>query len=183
VQFRYQRELEPPDPAEGFSRIDTVAFERRHDPAMRNRAVIVWCDGVLMRSRSGLRVPASPDDVEVIAERGEVLRRYREGGWRLLGMSWQPEIAEGMRSPADVAATLTRMNEGLGVDIEVEYCPHPAGPPVCWCRKPLPGHGVLFIQRHQLDAAQCIFVGAGPLDRAFARRLAFQYRDAEEFFA
>jgi aryl-alcohol dehydrogenase-like predicted oxidoreductase/histidinol phosphatase-like enzyme/predicted kinase len=183
VQFRYQRELEPPDPAEGFSRIDTVAFERRHDPAMCDRAVIVWCDGVLMRSRSGLRVARSADDVEVIAGRGEVLRRYRDEGWRLLGMSWQPEIAEGTRSPADVAATIARMNEGLGVDIEVEYCPHPAGPPTCWCRKPLPGHGVVFIQRHQLDPAQCIYVGAGPLDRGFARRLGFQYREADEFFA
>ena len=28
VQFRYQRELEPPDPSEGFSRIDETPFER-----------------------------------------------------------------------------------------------------------------------------------------------------------
>ena len=38
VQFRYQRELEPPDPAEGFTRIDVVPFERRHDPSFTNRA-------------------------------------------------------------------------------------------------------------------------------------------------
>jgi histidinol phosphatase-like enzyme len=183
VQFRYQRELEPPDPAEGFSGIEIVPFERRRDPALCNRAVIVWCDGVLFRSRSGRRVPASADDVEVEAERGEVLRRYRDEGWRLLGMSWQPEIADGTRSPAEVAATFARMNDRLGVEIEVEYCPHAAGPPSCWCRKPLPGHGVLFIQRHRLDAAQCIYVGAGPHDRGFARRLGFQYREAEEFFA
>ena len=47
VQFRYQRELEPPDPSEGFSRIDVVPFERRIDPSRVNRAVIVWCDEVL----------------------------------------------------------------------------------------------------------------------------------------
>ena len=29
VQFRYQRELEPPDPSEGFSEIEIVPFERR----------------------------------------------------------------------------------------------------------------------------------------------------------
>ena len=74
------------------------------------------------------------------------------------------------------------MQELLGVAIEVEYCPHAAGPPVCWCRKPLPGLGVVLIERHGLDPAACIYVGAGPQDPGFARRLGFQYRDADEFF-
>ena len=47
VQFRHQRELEPPDPAEGFSRIDVVPFERKHNGAMINRALIVWFDDTL----------------------------------------------------------------------------------------------------------------------------------------
>ena len=42
VQFRYQRELEPPVPAEGFSRIDIVPFVRARDASFTNRAVIVW---------------------------------------------------------------------------------------------------------------------------------------------
>ena len=94
VQFRYERSLEPPDPAEGFAAIDTVPFERRRDPSARNRALILWCDGVLARSRSGQRAPSSPDDVEVVAGRGEVLRRYAAEGWPLLGLAWRPEIAE-----------------------------------------------------------------------------------------
>ena len=182
VQFRYQRELEPPDVSEGFSSIDVVPFERRHDPSRVNRALIVWCDGVLLRSRSGRRVPATPDDVEVVAERGAILRRHRETGWRLLGMSWQPEIAGGSQSPEGVEAVFARMNELLGVEIEVAHCPHGAGPPVCWCRKPLPGLGVVLIHRHQLDASQSIYVGAGSQDPGFARRLGFQFRDAREFF-
>ena len=79
VQFRYERSLEPPDPAEGFAAIDTVPFERRRDPSARNRALILWCDGVLARSRSGQRSPSSPDDVEVVAGRGEMLT-VRRGG-------------------------------------------------------------------------------------------------------
>lgn len=183
VQFRYQRELEPPDPSEGFSRIDVVRFERRRNLAYVNRALIVWCDGVLLRSQSGRRVPSSAADVEVLAERGAVLHRYQNDGWRLLGMSWQPEIADGTQTSAEVDAAFSRMNELLGLTIEVEYCPHPAGPPTCWCRKPLPGLGVVFIERYQLDASQCIYVGAGPQDPGFARRLGFQYRDAGDFFA
>ena len=183
VQFRYQRELEPPDPSEGFSRIDVVPFERRIDPSCVNRAVIVWCDEVLLRSRSGQRTPVGRDDVAVAENRAAALRRYRDDGWRVLGLSWQPEIAAGTRTAADAQAVFARMQELLSLAIDVEYCPHPAGPPACWCRKPLPGLAVLLIHRHQLDPARCIYVGAGPQDPGFARKLGFAYRHADEFFA
>ena len=114
----------------------------------------------------------------MVAGRADLLRDYAANGWRLLGMSWQPEIADGTRSPDDVAAAIATLQSALGVAIEVEYCPHAAGPPVCWCRKPLPGLGVLFIHRHRLDPASCIYVGDGPQDPGFARRLGFQYRQA-----
>jgi aryl-alcohol dehydrogenase-like predicted oxidoreductase/predicted kinase len=182
VQFRYQRALEPPDPAEGFSAIETVTFERRRDPSYSNRALILWVDGVLRRSRSGGRTPSSPDDVEVLGDRGAVLRRYAADGWPLLGLSWHPEVAEETVRTDQVEATFTRTQELLGVAIDIAYCPHPGGPPICWCRKPLPGLGVVFIHRYRLDAARCIYVGDGPQDPGFARRLGFQYRQADHFF-
>jgi HAD superfamily hydrolase (TIGR01662 family) len=182
AQFRYQRELEPPDPSEGFSRIDTIAFERQLDPGFANRAVLVWCDGVLMRSRSGRRVPATPDDLEVVPARAEVLRRYQADGYAILGLSWQPEIADGIQSRPSVAAVFAALSERMGLSIEVEICPHAAGPPRCWCRKPLPGLGVLFIHRYKLDPAQCLYVGDGPQDPGLARRLGMPYRDATDFF-
>ena len=66
VQFRYQRDIEPPQESEGFSKIDIVAFERTRDASHVRRAVLFWCDGVLRRSRSGRRTPVSADDVEII---------------------------------------------------------------------------------------------------------------------
>jgi aryl-alcohol dehydrogenase-like predicted oxidoreductase/histidinol phosphatase-like enzyme/predicted kinase len=183
VLFRYQRELEPPVADEGFASIDIVPFERQRDTAFDQRAVIVWIDGVLARSRGGQRAPASPDDLEVSLERAEILRRYERDGWRILGLSWQPEIAANTIRVEDVETTFARMRTLVGVNIEIEYCPHGAGPPTCWCRKPLPGLGVVFIHRHRLDPARCIYVGVGPQDPGFARRLGFQYRDAESFFA
>jgi histidinol phosphatase-like enzyme len=183
VQYRYQRDLEPPDPVEGFSRIDVVPFERAHDSAHTNRAVIVWCDGVLLGSRSNQRVPTDVDDVLIDPARAATLRAYKELGFRLLGLSWQPEIGEGRRSVADAEALFARMNDLTGLGMEVAYCPHPAGPPRCWCRKPLPGLGVLLIQRHQLDPSACIYVGEGAQDPAFARRLGFTFRGADAFFA
>ncbi len=183
VQFRYQRQLEPPDQSEGFSRVDVVPFDRVLDPSFVNRAVIICCEDVLLRSRLGLRVPLVPEDVEAMTDRAAVLRRYREEGYQLLGISWQPEIADGKQSAEGVAAVMRRMCDLLGVDIEVEYCSHAAGPPACWCRKPLPGLGVLFVQRHRLDPSQCVYVGSGPQDPGFARRLGFRYREASDFFA
>ncbi len=164
VLFRHQRELEPPDPAEGFSRIDVVPFDRRHDPAFTNKALIVWCD-------------------DALTDRGPVLRRYQDAGWLLLGLAWCPQIADNTMTAEQADTGFTSMQEKLGVAIDVLYCPHAAGPPKCWCRKPLPGLGVVFIQRHRLDPSQCIYVGSGPQDPGFARRLGFQYRDADEFFA
>ena len=164
VQFRHQRELEPPDPAEGFSRIDVVPFERRHEPAMTKKAVIVWVDDSIGRS-------------------GPVLRRYHDAGWLLLGIAWCPQVADKTTTAEQVEAGFVSLQDQLGVPIEVLYCPHAAGPPKCWCRKPLPGLGVVFIQRHRLDPSQCIYVGSGSQDPGFARRLGFQYREASEFFA
>jgi hypothetical protein len=172
VQFRHQRELEPPDPAEGFSRIDVVPFERKSNPAATNKALIVWCDGV----RSG-------DVAAHFQTRRDLLRRYRDDGWLILGLAWRPEVEGGTLTHEQVEAEFASLNERLGVPLEVLYCPHAAGPPKCWCRKPLPGLGVVFIERHRLDPSRCIYVGSGPQDPGFARRLGFQYRDAEEFFS
>jgi len=47
AQFRYRRDLEPPSLAEGFTRIDEVAFERRRDPSHTARGVLLKYDGVL----------------------------------------------------------------------------------------------------------------------------------------
>jgi aryl-alcohol dehydrogenase-like predicted oxidoreductase/histidinol phosphatase-like enzyme/predicted kinase len=163
AQFKYRRELEPPDASEGFSQIEIVPFVRRQDPDFINRAVIVSCDEV--------------DDLMRLASK---LREFRDAGYKLLGISWQPEIAEGTRSAHEVKTMFARECERLGLDVEVECCPHAAGPPQCWCRKPLPGLGVLFVKRHRLDPGQCIYVGTGPHDSGFARRLGFTFRDAGE---
>jgi aryl-alcohol dehydrogenase-like predicted oxidoreductase/predicted kinase/histidinol phosphatase-like enzyme len=181
VQFRYQRDLEPPHHEEGFARIDVVSFNRVRDPAYSNRAIIVWCDGVLMRSRFGRRAPLAEDDIEVVEDRAEQLRRFQSDGWKLLGMSWQPEIADQTITPQQADAVFARMRGLTGLAIEVEYCPHGAGPVACWCRKPLPGLGVVFIERHKLDAPVCIYIGSGVQDPGFSRRLGFQYHDAATF--
>jgi aryl-alcohol dehydrogenase-like predicted oxidoreductase len=159
VQFRYQRDLEPPHPSEGFSRIDVVPFERTRDASFGSRAVIVWFDRI-----------------EIADVDADVLRRYANDGWHVLGLSWRPEVGDDTGAALNVDESFARRRERLGIAMDVRYCPHAAGPPVCWCRKPLPGMAVAFIMQYRLDPAQCIYVGAGPQDPGFARRLGFTFR-------
>ena len=112
----------------------------------------------------------------------EIVRRHLDLGWLALGLSWQPEIAAGSMTREEVEACFARTHDLLGARLDVLYCPHADGPPVCWCRKPLPGLGVLLAHGHGLDPAQCVYVGHHATDRAFAQRLGFDYRDSVEFF-
>ena len=114
--------------------------------------------------------------------RAETLARLRAEGRALAAIAWHPEIAEGTATPDAVAATLARTAELLGGGIDLLHCPHAAGPPRCWCRKPLPGLGVELVARHRLDPAQTLYAGLDAVDRAFAARLGFLYRDAGELF-
>jgi hypothetical protein len=164
VLYRYQREVELPEVSEGFAHVDFVPFVRAGDPAFTGRAVFI---------RSS----------EVRPERRETLRRYQDEGWAIIGLSWEPEIASGTTTAAEVDAAFARTREQLGVPIDFVYCPHPGGPPICWCRKPLPGLGVVEIHQRRLDPSRCIYVGSSAQDPGFARRLGFGYREAEGFFA
>ena len=181
VLFRYHRELELPETSEGFAEIEHVPFVRRTNPAWSNRAVLVRADGVLRRSCAGHRTPRSAEDLDVPAEAAAVLARFSKDGWVIAAFGWRPEVAEGAMTTEAAAEIDALMAARLGVAIETLDCLHLAGPPICWCRRPLPGLGVVCVHRHRLDPGRCLYVGAGPQDPAFARRCGFQYVDAGEF--
>mgnify|MGYP003694751671 CR=1 FL=1 len=108
--------------------IETIPFERARD-----RGVHEPRGDRLVRRR------ASDPAARPFKDRDAVLRRYAADGWRVLGLGWQPEIAEERRSRARTGRCRLRMHAGRSASrSDVLYCPHGAGPPVCWCRKPLP---------------------------------------------
>ncbi len=74
------------------------------------------------------------------------------------------------RPAADIAA---RVAELTGV--RVAWCTHPAGPPVCWCRKPMPGMALVLARELGLDLSRSIHAGTGPVDRAFAERVGMTF--------
>jgi hypothetical protein len=119
VQFRYQRDLEPPDPAEGFSRIEIQAFARARDAGVhQSRRDRVVRRRPHSRPRTfGVR----PQLVRRTRRRASPLRRR---GWLVLGIGWQPDIAEKNVTAAQADAHYAKMQERLGVAIDVLYCPH-----------------------------------------------------------
>ena len=76
------------------------------------------------------------------------------------------------------------MQERLGVELDVLYCPHGRGPsgllvPEAFARPRSRVH-----RASRLDPSRCVYVGGGPQDPGFARRFGFKYpyRDAADFF-
>ena len=135
------------------------------------------------RLAAGARAPRSPEDVVLVPGVREFLHRHLAEGRLLLGLSWEPEVASGARTADEVDAIFARTHELLGAEIDAVWCPHADGPPVCWCRKPLPGLGVVLIERHRLDAAQCLYLGRDTSDRAFAAALGLEYASASDLLA
>jgi histidinol phosphatase-like enzyme len=190
AQLRFFRQLEPPRALEGFAAIEEIALVPAapiaEGAAAGRSALIFDYDGVLRHGRKTRAHAGSdfgaPGETELLPGRARVLREHAARGALLLGLSWQPDIGLGRRSAAEVEAGFARTHELLGVQADVVYCPHPPGPPVCWCRKPLPGLGALLVHRHGLDPGACTLIGRSAVDAAFARRLGFRYVTAEELF-
>jgi aryl-alcohol dehydrogenase-like predicted oxidoreductase/histidinol phosphatase-like enzyme len=182
AQFRYERQLEPPVLEEGFSGIEQRAFVRvaKHDHAQR--AVLLEYDGVLSTSAQGNAVALDPADVAVENDRRTTLARYAAEGYRLLSFAWRPQISEGQTAADQVEACFQQTRSLLGLDVDIAFCPHVAGPPICWCRKPLPGLVLQFAERHRLALDRCLLVGRAQADRTLATRLGITYYDQSEFF-
>ncbi len=182
AQFRYEWALEPPSMDEGFEHIEEVAFDRRAAPAGNRRALILEYDGVLAASARGDTTVLEAEDVRLPADHRAVLHGYRNSGWLLLGTAWRPQLATGMTSEARVLACFERTRQLLGFELPIAVCPHPAGPPVCWCRKPIPGSILEFLWRNQIHTDRCLMVGASAADRTLAARLSMRHHDPAAFF-
>jgi HAD superfamily hydrolase (TIGR01662 family) len=180
---KYAASFEAPHVDEGFAVVEAgpVRAPRRpavhgQGPAARRRRHAAG-HGAARSSRAARRRRAAAGP-----PRGAAALRRR--GLSLFFVSNQSGVASEKLSKADAEAAFARTIELLGLPVaEVMYCPHPAFPVGCFCRKPLPGLGVSLIQRHRLAREHLIMVGDMDSDRDFARALGVRYVDAGEFFA
>jgi histidinol phosphatase-like enzyme len=77
---------------------------------------------------------------------------------------------------ADVlAGDVAQLEARVTGPVEGAVCPHPGGPPTCWCRPPLPGLPLAFARRHGIDPARSIVVGTSPAHRTLANTLGARY--------
>jgi histidinol phosphatase-like enzyme len=182
AQFRYERALEPPAEAEGFTAVEERPFRR--DPSdQTGRAILLELDGVLVESASGTNPVLDPADLVMPARHRDLLARRRDEGWILFAHAWRPAVSRNPAAAAAVDRCFARVRELLGLEIDLGYCPHPVGPPICWCRKPLPGLVLEFAARRGVAIERCLVVGRRPAERTLAERLGATYRDGAEFFA
>jgi hypothetical protein len=149
--MRALRELETPSIDEGFAAVEQVPFERTASPE---------------RARTGVFIAAA-------ASRHSGWERALEDRDRTaphLVFDWSPDGAlEGL------AADLADVSARVSGPVESALCPHKAGPPICWCRPPLPGLPLAFARVHDIDPAQSILVGTGPAHRTLATALGARY--------
>jgi D-glycero-D-manno-heptose 1,7-bisphosphate phosphatase len=103
-------------------------------------------DGTVRWGKDELgRFVNGPEDVRVFDEVPGLLARYRERGWRIVGISNQGGVALGhMTAETCAAAMLETYRQSGEVFDKIAYCVHhPAATEpemaVCWCRKPRAG--------------------------------------------
>ena len=156
AQFRYERTVEPPVADEGFETVEERGFVRRSEPNAAAKAMVFDLDELLASAAAGGR---------------DSLARHAADGWLLFAHAWRPQVARGQSTMDAVNAELGRARETLGVAIEIAVCPHDAGPPICWCRKPLPGPLLDFAIRRGVDLTRSVMMASSSADRTMASRL------------
>jgi hypothetical protein len=150
-QMRALRELEPPSADEGFSDVERVPF-------LRARPRDATVAGVFIAAAA-----LSEAGWERAVE-GAALKAPH------LVYDWRPEGT--VEALVPLVLRLAALATGV---VESALCPHPGGPPRCWCRPPLPGLALAFARRHGVDPARSILIGSRPAHRTLAAALGARY--------
>jgi aryl-alcohol dehydrogenase-like predicted oxidoreductase len=157
---RMTRDLEPPTLDEGFADIEVVPFVRDLS-AGGGPGIAIATDALEEPNADGpseIAMARVLDDLPLHAP--------------CLLYAWKPGA-----DAASLSALqgLERKVRETGRSVEVAVCPHPAGPPVCWCRPPLPAMFLAFAQRHNVSLRASTLFGRSSTDRRIARDLGMSF--------
>ncbi len=150
-QMRALRELEPPSEDEGFEALERVEFAR--EPANPGSTAGVFVAAAVLESPSWHQVVAGamPGAPHLVFD-------WRPGG-----------------GPDELAAAGAELAAVVSGPVESALCPHPGGPPTCWCRPPLPGLLLAFARRHGVDPARSLLIGTSTAHRTLAATLGARF--------
>jgi aryl-alcohol dehydrogenase-like predicted oxidoreductase len=148
-QMRALRELEPPSTDEGFGAVEQVAFVRA--PRAGQAGVFAAAAAV---GQAGWRQALAAGDRTAPH----------------LAFDWMPDGTEdALAAAADVVAS------EVSGSVEAALCPHGGGPPICWCRPPLPGLPLAFARAHGVDPSKSVVIGTSSTHRTLATTLGARY--------
>jgi aryl-alcohol dehydrogenase-like predicted oxidoreductase/predicted kinase len=84
----------------------------------------------------------------------------------------EPAVVFGWRPGA---TDVDQADWSRALSASVRCCTHPAGPPRCWCRPPLPGLLIELAHRHGLDLARSTVVGTSAAHATMARAVGARF--------
>lgn len=150
-QMRTVRQLEIPSMDEGFTEVERVPFSRSTNSRVTQSGVFVAADAMRRPEWKAAIAQSNPESPHLVFD-------------------WCPEGC----TDALAAATVSLSTAVTG-PVESSYCPHGGGPPICWCRPPLPGLPLAFARVHGIDPSRSIVVGTAPTHRTLANALGATY--------
>jgi D-glycero-D-manno-heptose 1,7-bisphosphate phosphatase len=125
----------------------------------RRRFVLLDRDGTLIRERHYL---SRPDQVELLPDAAEGLRRLRELGLGLAVVTNQSAVGRkymNARQLEEVHDRLRKLLQGEGIELDGLYvCPH-TPEDGCACRKPARGLADQAAREHGFEPGECFVVG------------------------
>jgi aryl-alcohol dehydrogenase-like predicted oxidoreductase/predicted kinase len=149
-QMRALRELEPPSMDEGFTGIERLSFERSSRGGGQPSVLI------------GAAATGRPDIGQALAGADPAAAH--------LVFDWTPDGDAGSIAPARA-----RVAKAVSGQVDIAVCPHPGGPPSCWCRPPLPGLPLAFARAHGVDTSHSILIGCSRAHLTLATTLGARY--------
>jgi D-glycero-D-manno-heptose 1,7-bisphosphate phosphatase len=168
------------------------AAARAHEHAIEKRVPVLYLDldGTVRQGKDDAlgRFVNGPEDVVVFPEAVEQMRRWKQGGGRIIAVSNQGGVALGLVAYEQVVAAMRetyRQTDRL-FD-KIAWCVHhpDAEDPEmarCWCRKPSPGllieSALALAHKHDemYPAHMGLFVGDRPEDEQCARLAGLDFK-------
>lgn len=168
-----------------------------HRPERAVPLLVLDIDGTVRQGRDDAlgKFVNGPEDVRVFPEAVTMMRRWKAGGGRIIGVSNQGGIALGIVTAKSVTAAMmeTHRQSGRLFD-KLAWCSHhpDADEPEmarCWCRKPSPGlivDAALDLARHHREyypPYMGLTVGDREEDEQCARLAGFDFMWAADWRA
>jgi len=170
AQLGWLRKLEEPVSGEGHAVIERRPFVRREHGG----------DGLALAFDYRLLWGGKPvPGVEPALVPGAAHALAR---WAQTHALWPLAFLAEKDWPDDAADALLAATHALAnMELSPRRCRHPSGPPVCWCRKPMPGLVVAAMCEAGIPASQVTIVQTSVSDRQLAQRLGCATMSPERF--